>query len=99
VLLVSTVYSVLYSGIALSRKPLGIGHMYIYTFFLLRMTETMNSQNINLSPGTACTFLFWLIIPCSLARVTEVSEDPAAFIFSAEFHNHCLYLSLAAVRY
>jgi hypothetical protein len=31
VLLVCTVYSVLYSEIALSRKPFGIGHMYIYT--------------------------------------------------------------------
>jgi hypothetical protein len=33
VLLVCTVYSELYSEIALSRKPFGIGHMYIYTFF------------------------------------------------------------------
>jgi hypothetical protein len=37
----------LYSKIALSRKPFGIGHMYIYTF-LLRMTDTMTSQNIDL---------------------------------------------------
>jgi hypothetical protein len=28
------VYSVLYSEIALSRKPFGIGHMYIYSFCL-----------------------------------------------------------------
>jgi hypothetical protein len=48
VLLVCTVYSVLYSEIALSRKPFGIGHMYIYTF-LFRMTDTMTSQNINIS--------------------------------------------------
>jgi hypothetical protein len=48
VLLVCTVYSVLYSEIALSRKPFGIGHVYIYTF-LLRMTYTMTSQNIDLS--------------------------------------------------
>jgi hypothetical protein len=47
-LLVCTVYSVLYSEIALSRKPFGIGHMYIYSF-LLRMTDTMTSQNIGLS--------------------------------------------------
>jgi hypothetical protein len=46
VLLVCTVYSVLYSEIALSRKPLGIGHVYIYTF-LLRMTDTMTSQNVD----------------------------------------------------
>jgi hypothetical protein len=37
----------LYSEIALSRKPFGIGHMYIYTF-LLRMADTMTSQNIDL---------------------------------------------------
>jgi hypothetical protein len=30
---VARLYSVLYSEIALSRKPFGIGHMYIYTFF------------------------------------------------------------------
>jgi hypothetical protein len=35
----------LYSEIAVSRKPFGIGHMYIYNF-LLRMTDTMTSQNI-----------------------------------------------------
>jgi hypothetical protein len=38
----------LYSEIALSRKPFGIRHMHIYTF-LLRMTDTMPSQNIDLS--------------------------------------------------
>jgi hypothetical protein len=53
VLLVCTVYRVLYSEIALSRKPIGIGHMYIYTF-LLRITHTMTSQNIEFSPGTFC---------------------------------------------
>jgi hypothetical protein len=48
VLLVCTMHSVLNSEIALSRKPFGIGHMYIYTF-LLRMTDTVTSQNIDLS--------------------------------------------------
>jgi hypothetical protein len=49
VLLVCAVYStVLYSEIALSRKPFGIGHMYIYTL-LLRMTDTVTSQNIDRS--------------------------------------------------
>jgi hypothetical protein len=48
VLLVCTVYSGLYSEIAVSRKPFGIGHMYTYTF-MLRMTDTMTSQNIDLS--------------------------------------------------
>jgi hypothetical protein len=38
----------LYSEIALSRKAFGIGHVYIYTF-LLRMTDTMTCQNIDLS--------------------------------------------------
>jgi hypothetical protein len=38
----------LYNEITLSRKPLGIGHMYIY-IFLLRMTDTMTSQNTDLS--------------------------------------------------
>jgi hypothetical protein len=38
----------LYSEIALSRKPFGIGLMYIY-HFLLRMTDTMTSQNTDLS--------------------------------------------------
>jgi hypothetical protein len=49
VLLVCTVYSVLYSEIAVSRKPFGIGHIYIYTFFLLRMADTMTSQSTDLS--------------------------------------------------
>jgi hypothetical protein len=48
VLLVCTVYSVLYSDIALSRKPFGIGHKYIYTS-LLRMADTVTSQNTDLS--------------------------------------------------
>jgi hypothetical protein len=42
---VARLYSVLYSEIAVSQKPFGIGHKYIY-FFLLRMTATMASQNI-----------------------------------------------------
>jgi hypothetical protein len=46
VLLVCTVYSVLHSKIALSRKPFGIGHMYIYTL-LLKITDTMTPQNID----------------------------------------------------
>jgi hypothetical protein len=48
VLLVCTVYNVLYSEIALSRKPLGIKYMYIYIYILLRMPDTMTSQNIDL---------------------------------------------------
>jgi hypothetical protein len=42
VLLICTGRSALYREIALSRKLIGIGHMYIYTF-LLRMIDTMIS--------------------------------------------------------
>jgi hypothetical protein len=45
---VSRLYNVLYSEIQLSRKPFGIGHKYIYTF-LLRMADSIASQNIDLS--------------------------------------------------
>jgi hypothetical protein len=38
----------LYSEIALTRKLFGIGHIHIYNF-LLKMTDTMNFQNIDLS--------------------------------------------------
>jgi hypothetical protein len=38
----------LYSQMALSRKTFGIGHMFKKSF-LLRMTDTMTSQNIDLS--------------------------------------------------
>jgi hypothetical protein len=51
VLLVCTVYSGLYSEIALSRKPFGIGHVYIYTF-LLRMADTMTSCGIKRPTST-----------------------------------------------
>jgi hypothetical protein len=47
--------TVLYSEIALSRKPFGTGHMYIYTF-LLGITDTMTSQIIKLSSwDTLCS--------------------------------------------
>jgi hypothetical protein len=45
---VARLYSVLYSEIAVSRKPFAIGHMYIYTS-LLRITDSMASQNTDLS--------------------------------------------------
>jgi hypothetical protein len=49
VLLVCTVYSTaLYSEISLSRKPFGIGHMYIYSI-LHRMTDNVAFQNIDVS--------------------------------------------------
>jgi hypothetical protein len=37
---VACLYNVLYSETALSRKPFGIEHMYIYTF-LHRITDIM----------------------------------------------------------
>jgi hypothetical protein len=40
------VYSVLYSEIAVSRKRFGKGHLYT---FLLGMTDTMTSHNMDLS--------------------------------------------------
>jgi hypothetical protein len=45
---VARLYSVLYSEIALSQKPFGIIHMYIYIFLLI-MTDTMTSQNNDVS--------------------------------------------------
>jgi hypothetical protein len=39
----------LYSEIGLSRKTFRIGHMYIYVHILLRMTDAMTSQNIDLT--------------------------------------------------
>jgi hypothetical protein len=47
------VYNVLYSEIALSREPFGIGHMYIY-IFLLRMTDTRPPLILTFPPGTLC---------------------------------------------
>jgi hypothetical protein len=41
----------LYSEMALSRKAFGIGHMYIYSFFLLKMTDIMTSQNTDFLLG------------------------------------------------
>jgi hypothetical protein len=44
----SSVQYTLYSTVTLSRKPFGIGHMYLYTF-VFRITDTVTSQNIDLS--------------------------------------------------
>jgi hypothetical protein len=41
------------SQMALSRKPFGIGHMFIQSF-MLRMTVTMTSQNIDISFWDTC---------------------------------------------
>jgi hypothetical protein len=42
------IYKYIYIYMALSRKPFGIGNMYIYTF-LLRMTDSVTYQNIDRS--------------------------------------------------
>lgn len=47
-------FKVLYSEIALCWKQFGTGHMYEFTF-LLRMTDTMTSLNIELPP---CDILY-----------------------------------------
>jgi hypothetical protein len=50
IIIISTILE-LYSEISASRKPFGIGHMCIlvYIVLLLRMTDTITSQNIDLS--------------------------------------------------
>jgi hypothetical protein len=55
----------LYSEIALSQKPFMIGHTYIYTFILLRITNTMTSQSIDLSSWDTGIIQFSIII-CKL---------------------------------
>jgi hypothetical protein len=56
------VYNVLYSEIAVSRKPFGIGHRYMHTFFI-RMTDTMTSQNIDLPSWDALYIIINVLVP------------------------------------
>jgi hypothetical protein len=67
VLLVCTGYSVLYSEIALSRKTFGIGHMYTH-ISVLRMTDTMTSQNTDLSSWD----ILYLYIASYVQKCTQV---------------------------
>jgi hypothetical protein len=60
----------LYSEIALSRKPFEIGHIHIYTL-LLRITDTMTSQNTDHSSGTFCIHEGKYII-CLISVVTAI---------------------------
>jgi hypothetical protein len=53
----------LYSEIIARRKAFGIGHMYVFTF-LLRMTYTMTSRNIEFS---SWDIQYTLIIQARLA--------------------------------
>jgi hypothetical protein len=73
----------LYSEIVLSRKPFGIGHMYLYTF-LLRMTEWPLRP-----PGTSCIRLMYrpLWYPWSsyLLRATTRGETHN-FVANLSYH-------------
>jgi hypothetical protein len=73
VLLVRTVYSVLYSEVALSRKEFGIGHKYIYTL-LLRMTDTMASQNTDLSSWDILYIHMHISLDCLKSANFHASE-------------------------
>jgi hypothetical protein len=83
-MLVCTVYSVLYSGIALSRKPFGIGHMYIYTFWL-RMTDTMTSQNIHLSSSNTLYTDTKLV---TIGRFVGLFDAACDYTFSSMLRTH-----------
>jgi hypothetical protein len=61
----------LYSEIDLSRKQFGIGDMYIYTF-LLRMTDTMTSKNID--------FFFWNILYGTVPEYSKSTTEIIIFI-------------------
>jgi hypothetical protein len=51
----------LYSEITLSRKRFGIGHIYIQNF-LIRMTDTMTSQDTDLSSWDTLYFIISFIL-------------------------------------
>jgi hypothetical protein len=71
VLLVCTGYSVLYSEIALSRKPFGVEHMYIYTL-LLRMTDALISQNIDFSTWDTLYIQVYIKFFVSVKNITAI---------------------------
>jgi hypothetical protein len=88
VLFVCTVYSVLYSEIALSRKPFGIKHMHIYPF-LLRVIDTMTSQNIDLSSWDPLHTIDVVKIPTRTKRNVHLhnGEKPFVFLISIRFES------------
>jgi hypothetical protein len=65
---------VLYSEIALSRKPFGLGHLYIYTF-LLRITDIMTSQNIDLSSWDILYMAFHVHFETYLAKYQMLQQN------------------------
>jgi hypothetical protein len=88
VLLVCTVYSVLYSEIALSRKPFGIGHTYIYmVIFLIRMTDTMTFQNIYLSSWDTLYAICTVCASVKHAKLYAYCGDVQSYSPSGK---HCL---------
>jgi hypothetical protein len=105
VLLVCTVYSVLYSEITLSQKPFGIGHMYIYSF-LLRMTDDM-TQSIDLSSWdtlyicsrvemtlhVCCTRWFYVVLVEAVGGF--VKSTPS--IFSCLFHENAHFRAFLSI--
>jgi hypothetical protein len=73
----------LYSEIAVPRKPFGIGYMYIYTF-VLRMTDTVTTQNTGLlSWDTLYVRLFTLLT--YLLMELSISGEAANSAATQEF--------------
>lgn len=75
-LLVYTMYIVLYSETALSREPFGIEHAYIHTF-LLTITDTMTSQNTDQSSWDTLNInkkLMYLKVDLTTKRVKWQTE-------------------------
>jgi hypothetical protein len=65
----------LYSEIAVSRQPFGIKLVYIYLFFfLLRMADTMTSQNTDLSSWNILYNYGSLILQRLFFWVSKVKE-------------------------
>jgi hypothetical protein len=54
VLLVCTVYSVLCNEMALSQKPFGLGHLYVYLFSCLKWPIVRPPRILHFPPGTFC---------------------------------------------
>jgi hypothetical protein len=77
---VSTILE-MFSEISRSRKTFGIGHMYMYTF-LVRMTDTMTSQNTDLSSWDYLYISSWMALQPSWA-LASCSVSWSIFLQSA----------------
>jgi hypothetical protein len=94
---VARLYSVQYSETALSRKPFGIGHMYIYTsFFWLRMADTMASQTIDLSSwDTLYNLATDVIRKTRINTICSTATTGGGIGFNSFLRmSHCLHQSL-----